>query len=746
MEYKNKWLCSYETIYFDTPDNDIDIGQYALDKDGLGYYIRTRRKGESQFEWVPIEDEAGVPYDVSGLILVKTKPKNYTYYDEFLTAQGATELWTPTSEYYMVDPSQLPSGCVVRIQSEADKYKKLGTVPNEPQPSRTEIVEVLPPPEPTPDETTHHSIAFDAASNSGKQSNISSYTWSHTCTGANLLLAVGVGSRDPTFPYANLTGITYNAVAMSLARSDGTNTVAISSIYYLVAPDTGANTVSVSFSTTCSDSAGGGLSYTGVKQTAQPDAVNGATGSGVVPQTPTVDLTTVADNSWVISVVTTDANLTQYAMSCNNTQRWNIGSGYTAYQSGGSDTNGPKTPAGAQTMSWTISGTTYSKVWAISAASFAPAAAGGVNYPISISTAGLTASATIDREVAWDRGMSPGLTISATVARIYGRLRTLSSAGLTVSATIVRFYGRLRTTSPGLTVSVIVARKLAWDRGLSPGLTASTTIAIKRGWAAVVTAGLTVSATIARKLAWDRGLSPGLTVAITILKGWGRKIALTTAGLTVSATVAIQTGWKITTTAGLTVSTTVLRSLNRTIISAPGLTAAVTIARKLAWDRTVTPGLTVAVTILRSMGRKIALTTAGLTASATVVVKTGWKITTSPGLTVSTTVVVKTGWKIITTAGLTVSTTIARKVAWDKTISPGLTVAATIIKSMGWTITSSAGLTISATVAFLTSIRHRGSSHFKGGSITGSPSAALADLASKWEHSVERMRRKRRGG
>lgn len=352
--YKNKWLCSYETIYFSTPDNDIDIGQYALDEDGAGYYIRTRPKGEAQFDWVDLT------YDISGLTEVKAKPKNYTYYDEFLTAQGATELWTPTSEYYMVDPSQLPSGCVVRIQSEADKYKKLGTVPNEPQPERTETVDVLPPPEPTSVAPTHHSVAFDATSNSGAKSSVSSYSWSHTCTGDNLLLAFGDSeSQSGVGSPAGVTTVTYNAVNLTYIRTDARNYVR-STIYYLIAPDAGAHTVAVTLAGTVAIVVGGVVSYTGAKQSGQPDAHNGANNNNA---SATVSVTTIADNCWVFDAVA--ARYDWSISTCDNTQRWQVNR-----NAGGSDTNAPKTPAGAQAMSWTLSGTDN---WAISAASFAPA-------------------------------------------------------------------------------------------------------------------------------------------------------------------------------------------------------------------------------------------------------------------------------------------------------------------------------------------------------------------------------------
>jgi hypothetical protein len=354
--YKNKWLCSYETLLFNTPDGDLDTTQYALDGTGTGYYIRTKPKTEAQFDWVPLVSDEGVPFDISGLKRVNIRA-GHANYDEFLTAVGATNLWTKDSIYADKDPSQLPSGSVLRVPSTSKKYWDTAQIKDYPQPSRTEITTLIPPEEPILPSQPAHSIALDATSNSGIQLNVSSYSWSHTCTGTNLLLAFGDdhrGSNDRT-----VTGVTYNSVALAYIRSDLQGAYYRSTIYYLIAPDTGAHTVAVTLSESVSRVLGGVVSYTGAKQSGQPDAHNGASGSDA---TPTVSVTTITDNCWVF-----DAVMVYGTLTCGNTERWNIfGAGYSY---GGADTNGPKTPAGAQTMSWTLAG---ANSWVISAASFAP--------------------------------------------------------------------------------------------------------------------------------------------------------------------------------------------------------------------------------------------------------------------------------------------------------------------------------------------------------------------------------------
>jgi hypothetical protein len=354
--YQNKWIVSYETLLFNTVDGDLDIGQYALDGNNTGYYVRTKPKAEANFEWVPKVDwKTGVPYDISGLTKVNIKPNSHAYYDEFLTAVGATALAKSPS----TPLTDLPKDSIARVLSNAKDYDSLRTKPNAPQPSRTEVVEILPPDIPDIEKAIHSSIGFDATSNSGDKGSVSSYSWSHTCTGSNLLLACGVtivNASDLT-----VTTVTYNSVALTPIRSDvkqgANNYYYRSTILYLIAPATGSNTVAVTLSGTAYYSVGGVVSYTGAKQSGQPDANNGANGTGTAVS---VDVTTVADNCWVF-----DTALGGYSFSaCGNTQRWNV-AGYGA----GADTNGPKTPPGAQTMSWTQSS---SYAWVISAASFAP--------------------------------------------------------------------------------------------------------------------------------------------------------------------------------------------------------------------------------------------------------------------------------------------------------------------------------------------------------------------------------------
>lgn len=220
------------------------------------------------------------------------------------------------------------------------------------------------------DYTAYKSLAFDATSNSGFQATTSNYSWNHTCTGTDLVLVVGVTAEENT-NNANLpvTGVTYNGVAMTKANEQNTNgggSADLASQWYLISPDTGTHSISVTHTGTVSASVGGAVSYTNANQTTQPDVAGvgnkelTGTGTASVSITPTTAGCVIVDN--IIGSGSTNA-LTEDA---SQTERWNVtatgnfvGAGSTFQQ----------TSAGAKTMQWTFT----SQVWAINALAIRPA-------------------------------------------------------------------------------------------------------------------------------------------------------------------------------------------------------------------------------------------------------------------------------------------------------------------------------------------------------------------------------------
>jgi hypothetical protein len=210
-------------------------------------------------------------------------------------------------------------------------------------------------------------IAFDVANSAADSPLGSSFSWSHTCTGANLILVVMVGIIDTSGTPASVSGITYNGVSLTKIRRDIGANANFSEMWYLIAPATGANTVAVTLTSTPAQAAGGGsVSLTGVSQSGVLDAQGGATASSGQPS---VSLTTTTLNDWILDIVQ-DNNFNTVTPSGSQVERWSVSEAGASRLTFGSSL-GPVNPAGSTTMSWT--GITTG--WVQSAAAFIPAGA-----------------------------------------------------------------------------------------------------------------------------------------------------------------------------------------------------------------------------------------------------------------------------------------------------------------------------------------------------------------------------------
>ena len=196
-------------------------------------------------------------------------------------------------------------------------------------------------------------IAFDAASSASGNS-VSSLTWSHTCTGADLILIVGVSWFGSA---RTVSGVTYAGTALTSVGSANSGGQKME-IFRLVAPATGANNVVVTMSS-AGETVAGAHSYTGVDSTTPLGTFASAIGG------PTVDVTSATDEV-VVDCASMDNLLT---VGAGQTQRWNISLGGGLTSGAGSSEPG----AATVTMSW--SGTpTFA--WSIGGVSMKPVGAG----------------------------------------------------------------------------------------------------------------------------------------------------------------------------------------------------------------------------------------------------------------------------------------------------------------------------------------------------------------------------------
>lgn len=214
-------------------------------------------------------------------------------------------------------------------------------------------------------------LAFDVASSSSGSS-VTSLSWSHTCTGSNLVLFVTAQVYDDTSAAERaIASISYNSVAMTKVNRTETGNIG-AEIWYLINPATGPNTIAITCGGNNNFIAAGGMSFTGADQTAPAEANNIGSGFG---KTASTAVTTITDNAYVIDSVVKYNTTEAITKGASQTQAHNLSVGAGFGIIGGASYQGPKTPTGSVTMSWTW--ITTSRDWAQVVVSVKPAAAAG---------------------------------------------------------------------------------------------------------------------------------------------------------------------------------------------------------------------------------------------------------------------------------------------------------------------------------------------------------------------------------
>jgi hypothetical protein len=198
-------------------------------------------------------------------------------------------------------------------------------------------------------------IEFDAISSGGNGG--TSQTFSHTCTGIDRLLFVGGFNQEAS---STITGVTYDGVALTEIDSSSQTNNSVS-LWYLIAPSTGASDVVITRSTSSNALTGVAVSYTGCLQSGVPDSDNtGGAGSG---STLTIATTTVEDNCWITGIFRNESGVNSAGDNTTMRNSSSIAMG---------DTNGSQSPAGSHSIAASWSGSVRN-VGVV--ASFAPAPA-----------------------------------------------------------------------------------------------------------------------------------------------------------------------------------------------------------------------------------------------------------------------------------------------------------------------------------------------------------------------------------
>jgi len=131
-------------------------------------------------------------------------------------------------------------------------------------------------------------VTYDATSSGSAKD---TFNVSHTCTGSNGYLIVSLRTSDAT----DISGVTYDSVSMTQLASVGSSTSNRHIVYGLVGPSTGANNITVTFSTAGKiyDTHCRGSSFANVDQTTPLGTVVTSSGTS---NDPNVTITTTTDD------------------------------------------------------------------------------------------------------------------------------------------------------------------------------------------------------------------------------------------------------------------------------------------------------------------------------------------------------------------------------------------------------------------------------------------------------------------
>lgn len=215
-------------------------------------------------------------------------------------------------------------------------------------------------------------ITTDATSESAYNSDALTVTWSHTVSGSDRLLVVGVSMSLWDSPQ-EVTGVTYNGVALTRLRRDLVSTVMSSEIWYLVAPETGTHDIVVTKNDTEFGAKAGAVSFTGVDQTNPMNAHNGGDGDGL-DNTVSTTVTTTVDDCFLFDTLLLANNDPADVTNGGATVQWSE-SNFSELYAGSTQSVGA---AGSHDSTWLAD---FSGDWVHSLAAIAPSTSSGLQSP-----------------------------------------------------------------------------------------------------------------------------------------------------------------------------------------------------------------------------------------------------------------------------------------------------------------------------------------------------------------------------
>jgi VCBS repeat-containing protein len=293
-------------------------------------------------------------------------------------------------------------------------------------------------------------VAVDSTSVGSIPPGSASDTFSHTTSGSDRLLLVGISFGQDNGE--TVTSVTHNGTNLtklgSIDNSD--NASARVEIWSLVAPTTGTHNVVVNLSGVSHIGAViGAISFTGVEQSAPLGAFAGAQGNS---NAPSVTVTSAA-NELVFGIAAyEDSNSADFTEGAGQTEQWNL------FQAKANGTASTEAGAASVVSSWTIPS---SFKWAAAGVSVKPVInsaptislpGGGLGYTENQAAQQIDATATVaDTQGNWTGGT---LTAQITAnAEASDRIRILSLGNVTLVGLDVRVGGISIGTASAVSVT-----------------------------------------------------------------------------------------------------------------------------------------------------------------------------------------------------------------------------------------------------------------------------------------------------
>jgi hypothetical protein len=221
----------------------------------------------------------------------------------------------------------------------------------------------------TTESTGGEPIEFDNVSSNAEKGYSTTLSWSHTVgTGSDRILIVGIAGEDSSESDLVISSVTYGSANMTLvsgsSATGGSGAFKIKTeLYYLLNPDSGTDTVTVTYSGNTASRAGGAVSLLNVAQQAA-EAVS--TNANESTNTISTNITTQTDGAWVVDVVGCGNSGSFTTTTSGMVERFDE----TTTDSSGAGSTKSVSSAGSTTMSWEHTGANR---MALSVAAFAPA-------------------------------------------------------------------------------------------------------------------------------------------------------------------------------------------------------------------------------------------------------------------------------------------------------------------------------------------------------------------------------------